>query len=92
MRSNLIPGYNVDRIDVAAGMRELSACGWGDATTETKFVIGHALQRWARGEEAAAQRLAIDRRCHGIDLTSWIRVLAAAMAAAAPKDQHEPLN
>ena len=77
----LTPGFNVDRVDVAAGLRELAACGWSTATAETRMVIEYALKRWARGEEAAALRGAIDRNFHGIDLTSWLRVLAAARAA-----------
>ena len=75
-----IPGYNVDRIDVAAGLRELKACGYSEP--ETVMVIEFALMRWARGEEEAAQRGAIDRSFHGINLTCWMRVLAAAQAHA----------
>ena len=75
-----VPGYNVDRIDVAAGLRELKACGYTEAETVT--VIEYALMRWARGEEEAAQRGAIDRSFHGINLTCWVRVLAAARAHA----------
>lgn len=78
-----IPGYNVDRIDVAAGLRELKECGYSEA--ETTMVIEYALMRWARGEEEAAQRGAIDRSFHGISMTCWIRVLAAAMASAEGK-------
>lgn len=77
--SQRIPGHNVDRVDVAAGMRELKAIGYDEP--RTVMVIEHALQRWARGEEEAAQRGAIDRSFHGIDLTCWLRVLAAARAA-----------
>jgi hypothetical protein len=73
------PGFNVDRIDVAAGIRELHECGWHNG--HTHMVIEHALMRWARGEEEAAERGAIDPKFHGIDLTSWRRVLAAARAA-----------
>lgn len=80
-----VPGHNVDRIDVAAGMRELAATGWDDP--HTTMVIEHSLTLWARGEEDSAQRKAIDSSFHGIDLTSWLRVLAAAMAAAEPKAQ-----
>lgn len=80
MRTGLIPGHNVDRIDVAAGVKELLACGYADAFTQ--LVIQHALMRWARGEEEAAQRGAIDRNFHGITLTCWYRVLAAAKAKA----------
>ena len=78
--SQRIPGHNVDRIDVAAGLRELKTCGYEEP--ETVMVIEYALMRWARGEEAAAQRGAIDRSFHGINLTCWIRVLAAAMTGA----------
>lgn len=81
MRQGLIPGHNVDRIDVAAGLRELIACGYDDSA-ETQAVIEYALQRWGRGEEEAAQRGAIDQSFHGINLTSWLRVLAAARASA----------
>lgn len=77
----LTPGVNLDRIDVAAGMRALHDCGGYDSM-ETRMVIQHALQRWARGEEEAAQRGAIDKSFHGITLTCWIRVLATARAAA----------
>lgn len=76
----LVPGYNVDRIDVAAGLRELTACGYTEP--RTVMVIEHALMRWARGEEEAAQRGAIDGSFHGINLTCWIRVLAAARSHA----------
>lgn len=75
-----VPGYNVDRIDVAAGLRELKTCGYDEP--ETVMVIEYALRRWARGEEEAARRGAIDRSFHGINLTCWLRVLAAAMAYA----------
>jgi hypothetical protein len=67
-------------------MRELGACGWpatdDGANIETRTVIEYALQRWARGEEPAAQRMAIDAGFHGIPLTCWLRVLAAAKAEA----------
>lgn len=78
MRHDLKPGYNTDRIDVAAGMQALRDCGYDDPYTE--MVIEHALMRWARGEEEAAQRGAIDQSFHGIAPTCWIRVLATARA------------
>lgn len=81
--SPLVPGVNVDKLDIAAGMRELQAIGYTEA--HTGMVIQYALQRWARGEEEQAERGAIDRSFHGIDLTCWRRVLAAAMAGAAAK-------
>jgi hypothetical protein len=46
------------------------------------MVIEYALMRWARGEEEAAKRGAIDRSFHGISFTCWLRVLAAARASA----------
>ena len=76
--SQRIPGYNVDCIDVAAGLRELKVCGYEEP--QTVMVIEYALMRWARGEEDQAQRGALDRSFHGINLTCWLRVLAAAMA------------
>lgn len=80
MRTGLVSGTNVDRVDITAGLRELAACGYHEP--ETRFVIEYALARWARGEEEAAQRGAIDKSFHGIALTCWIRVLAASRAAA----------
>jgi hypothetical protein len=88
MRPGLVPGFNVDKLDIAAGMRELSDIGWPNtedgANIETRAVIHYALLRWARGEEDAAERGAIDKSFHGIPFTCWRRVLAAAMAGANP--------
>jgi hypothetical protein len=86
--AGLVPGSNVDRIDVDAGMRELSACGWPNDgnNVETRVVIDYALRRWARGEEEAALRGAIDKSFHGIPPTCWVRVLAAAMAEGTSDD------
>jgi hypothetical protein len=75
-----VAGYNVDKINVKAGLRELKICGYDEP--ETTMVIEYALMRWARGEEEESQRGAIDRTFHGINLTCWLRVLAAAMAHA----------
>lgn len=74
------PGYNVDKLDIAAGLRELVLCGYTDE--HTRMVIQYALQRHARGEEEAARKGAIDKNFHGVNFTSWNRILAAAMAAA----------
>lgn len=73
-------GHNADALSIQAGMAELSACGYSEP--ETAMVIEYALARWARGEEEAAERGAIDRSFHGIDFTCWRRVLSAAMAGA----------
>lgn len=83
MRTGLIPGHNVDLVDIDAGLRELKSCGYD--SPETKMVIEYALMRWARGEEEQAQRGAIDSRFHGITPTCWYRVLAAARASAVDK-------
>ncbi len=80
MRTGLVAGHNVDALNIQAGMAELSACGYSEP--ETVMVVEYALARWARGEEEAAERGAIDRSFHGIDFTCWRRVLAAAMAGA----------
>lgn len=76
----LIPGYNVDKIDLEAGMRMLAQCGYDDP--KTKMVVEYALVCHAKGEEAAAQRRATDPTFYGIRLTSWYMVLAAAKAGA----------
>jgi hypothetical protein len=84
MRQGLVSGVNVDKINVSAGLRELAACGWpmDGSNVETYMVIQYALQRWARGEETAALRGAIDKSFHGIPITCWYRVLAAARVGA----------
>lgn len=82
-------GVNLDPIDVAAGLRRLEVLGWSPTEDARTFMlIEYCLQRWARGEEAAAERAAIAQgetdpafRAAAIDFTSWRVVLAAAMAA-----------
>lgn len=83
MRVGLKTGHNVDPVNIAAGMRELETCGYDKP--ETKWVIEHALIRWARGEEEQAERGAIDASFHGVPFGHWRRVLAAAVAAASIK-------
>lgn len=80
-RRPLIPGFNVDKLNIEAGMAELVKCGYPVTETRTHWVISYALYRWAHGEETHAQRAAVDQSFHGIDLTSWLRVLSAAKAA-----------
>lgn len=78
----LNPGVNVDAVHYGAGMARLEQLGWDPRDDwMTHAVVLYALQRWARGEEHAAERGVIDRHFHGIDLTSWRVVLAAAVAA-----------
>lgn len=89
-----VRGLNTDKVDVGAGMQELAECGYDDE--RTKMVVTYALLRWARGEEHEAERGAIDQHFHGISLTCWRRVLAAAMAAAESnglrRDDRPPCN
>jgi len=72
----LVPGYNADRIDVAAGLAEARKAGYDSQLTQ--MAAEYALRRHARGEEEGAQRTALSQ---GICLTSWYRILAAARAA-----------
>lgn len=83
---NLVPGYNVDPINVEAGMKMLRQCGY-EPNMERDMVIEYALTRWARGEEEQAERGAIDASFHGINFTSWRMVLAAAIAGAQEEAQ-----
>lgn len=73
----LVPGYNLDRIDVAAGMAQARAFGYDDP--ESQMVVEYALIRHARGEEDGAERTALSG---GIDFTTWRVCLAAARATA----------
>jgi hypothetical protein len=75
-----VPGYNVDALDVDAGI----SCARGFNMDDLHLMlVGYGLQRWARGEEHDAEQMIIK----GIDgvrltLTQWRMILAAAMAAA----------
>ncbi len=72
----LEPGRNVDRVDIAAGLRLAAAFGYNDP--ESRMVLEYALRRHSRGEEDGAQRTALSG---GVDLTTWYAVLAAAVSA-----------
>lgn len=74
-----VPGYNVDRVDIDAGLDAAVELGFDSA--EDEMVTEYALMRWARGEEDGAERTWL--RQHPRDLTSWRMVIAAAVAAAA---------
>jgi hypothetical protein len=73
----LVPGYNVDRVDVAAGMARGVILNY--RSPEHQMVIEYALMRHARGEEDGAERSALSG---GINFTSWRVILAAAVASA----------
>ena len=70
----LVPGYNLDKVDVAAGKARGATLGYGDA--KSQMVIEYALMRHARGEEDGAQKTALSG---GINLTTWYVVLATAI-------------
>lgn len=74
----LVPGRNVDKVDVAAGLAMAARLGYDDA--ESQMVIEYGLMRWRRGEEAAAERMVVIE--YRISETSWRVVLAEAVAAA----------
>jgi hypothetical protein len=78
----LVPGWNADKVDVAAGLAAAARFGYGQA--EHQMVAEYALMRHRRGEEDGAEKSALGG---GIDLTSWRVILAHAMAAA---EQPEP--
>jgi hypothetical protein len=75
MRPGLVPGYNVDVVDIAKGISQAIAFGYD--TPEYLMVAEYALRRHARGEEDGAERSALSG---GIDLTSWYAIRAAACA------------
>jgi hypothetical protein len=78
MRSGLIPGVNVDRVDVAAGVKMAAQLGYGDPTAQ--MVAEFALMRHRRGEEEGAERTWLSE--YPRDLTSWKAILAHALASA----------
>lgn len=71
----LTPGRNVDAIDVGAGVAEAKLIGYTEP--EMIMLVAYCLGRWAKGEEKLAERTALGM---GIDLTSWYRILAAALS------------
>ncbi|MGK2875493.1 MAG: hypothetical protein ACSLEW_07610 [Nocardioides sp.] len=73
--NGLQPSVTVDR---ATGIAALKRFGYDDPRTD--MVIDYCLWRLGHGEEAAADKTAIDRSFHGIDYTTWRAVLACAIA------------
>ena len=78
----LVPGRNVDKVDVAAGMRQAAKSGY--KSPYEQMVVEYALMRHARGEEAGAERTWISY--YPRNLTSWYMILAAAVAASDSED------
>lgn len=75
----LVPEYNVDAVDINAGLRLAAQFGYDDS--KSIMVLSYALRRHSRGEEDGAQRTALSG---GIALTSWYAILAAGIAACQP--------
>ncbi len=71
----LVPGVNVDKVDVGKGMQMAARMGYGDP--KSQMVVEYALMRHRRGEEDGAQKTALGE---GIDLTSWYAILAASIS------------
>jgi hypothetical protein len=65
VRTYLVPGVNVDLVDIDAGLRQ--ATRFDCRSPEHLMVAEYALRRHSRGEEDGAQRTAMSGR---IDLTS----------------------
>lgn len=85
MGNPLVPGVNADPVDVSAGLAKLAALGWSRGSDPNAHMeVEYNLLRWARGEEAHADR-SMSRSLSGVDYTSWRIVLAAAIAAGAAK-------
>lgn len=85
-----VPGMNLDHIDVDAGLALLRAFGYDEP--RTMMVINHALLLWRRGEEAQAEKNAINRKFYGVDFTTWRAVLAAAIAEGTRKAEARRLE
>lgn len=79
--NRLVPGHNVDKVDIAAGLALAVRFGYDSA--EHQMVVTYALQRRARGEEHGAEQSALSG---GVDLTSWYAIKAEAIVAAEAKE------
>lgn len=77
MRPGLKVGWNVDRLNIKAGVDRAATLGYD--SSEFQLVAEYALMRHARGEEDGAEKTALS---HGIDLTSWKIILANAIVSA----------
>ncbi len=82
-----VPGYNVDRVNIKAGLELAARFGYDSARDH--MVVEYALQRHARGEEDGCQRSMLS---HGIDLISYYAILAAALAAGATREGATPVT
>ncbi len=77
--TTLIPGYNVDSIDLGPELAMATQTGY--TSPEHRMVVEYTLSRWAKGEEALPEETAL---AEGIYFNSWRMILAAATAGGAP--------
>jgi hypothetical protein len=81
----LVPGVNADVVDIGKGVAEAAVCGYESPVAQ--MVVMYALQRHQRGEEAGAERTWLSYYRH--DLTSWKRILSAALVDGAIKSAED---
>lgn len=76
----MVPGHNIDKLNIDSGMVEAKYLFRNTADSGNMLMLAdYCLTRWAKGEEALADKTAIDM---GMGLTAWRRILAAACAGA----------
>lgn len=75
----LVPGRNVDRVDVEAGLAKMVELGFDEPNH--RMEVDYNLTRWGRGEEDSADR-SMSRSLSGVDYTSWRIILASVIATA----------
>lgn len=80
-----MPGVNVDVVDVGKGIREAVKIGY--TGKNAGLVVWYALWRHQHGEEDGAERTWLSEYPH--DLTSWKRILSAALVDGALKSQQD---
>jgi hypothetical protein len=83
MGEELIPGRNVDVVNVAAGLDFAVELGYESA--EDEMVTQYSLNLWARGEEDRADRNWVHYHPH--DLTQWRMIIATAVATPIPREE-----
>jgi hypothetical protein len=76
----LVPGRNVDRLNIAAGL-DFAAFALDYDSLEDEMITELSLTLWARGEEELADKNWVYYHPH--ELTSWRMILAHAIATAA---------
>jgi hypothetical protein len=81
----LVPRVNVDVVDTGKGLREAAKIGYGGE--QDQLVVWYALWRHQHGEEDGAERTWLSE--YPRDLTSWKRILSAALVDGALRNQED---